>query len=325
MGTRPKSKFTFVMISAVDRPVRSLRIPRPLLYWIPGTCALVVTGIILWQLSIHKDYQQEIVSLQQQMNQEALALQQEITDRESTIHILQDELFTLVEQANAVQRQLTEIQALELELREISGLTDAQEKDNPSHAAAVRSTSLSTGGEAQLGTSSQLQELAARIYSSMEDADAEMYTLSTKLLEAKSSLLEEIETRQRTPSIWPAISRKVTSGFGFRRDPFSGRSQHHDGIDIADHAGAAVMASAKGKVEDEGWDAQKGNYIIIAHGRALHTVYMHLLKVSVSKGQQVEKGEVIGQMGSTGRSTGPHLHYEVHVERKPVNPALFLK
>jgi murein DD-endopeptidase MepM/ murein hydrolase activator NlpD len=323
------------MISDVDRPVRSLRIPRPLLYWIPGTCAAVLIGVVCWQVSIHRDYQADILNLHQINHQEAAAYQQEISERDRTIHMLQDDLLSLGEQADAVQRQLDEIQALEEELRGISGVVEgedthednAEEERSLSHVSSrssIQPTALSVGGEARLGTSDQLKKLAQSISISMDNADTQMNELTPKLEQAKAALLEEIEIRKRTPSLWPTASRQVTSGFGFRRDPFTGRSTHHSGIDIADDSGSTIVATAKGKVEEEGWDSQKGNYIIIAHGYGIRTVYMHLVKINVSKGQQVEKGEAIGKMGSTGRSTGPHLHYEVHAHQKPVNPAPFL-
>lgn len=329
MGNRKKSRLTFVVISDVDRPVRSLRIPKPLLYWVPGSCAAALAAALLWHGSIQRGYQEEIVTLKQTIAHNAAGYRYQLSDKDSTIQQLQDDLLVLADQADAVQARLEEIQALERELRDITGLPQ-EEGEPPQNAGAsfnltTLSQPLDVGGEQQLGSHDQLSRLAEQIRGSFLLADGQMGDLTSHLEQAREALLEEIEIRKRTPSIWPTTSREVTSGYGFRRDPFTGRSAHHSGIDIADDTGATIYATAKGIVEEEGWDSQKGNYIIVSHSYDVHTIYMHLSKIDVSEGQQVEKGEAIGQMGSTGRSTGPHLHYEVLKNRKPVNPAPFLK
>lgn len=329
MGNRKKSRLTFVVISDVDRPVRSLRIPKPLLYWIPGSCAAALAATLLWLGSVQRGYEEEIVALKQTIEHNTAAYRYQLSGKDSTIQQLQDDLLVLAEQADAVQARLDELQALERELRDITGLpqedSEAPQEAGTSYNLTTLSQPLAAGGEHRLGSNDQLARLAERIRGSFLLADGQMTDLTPHLEAAREALLEEIEIRKRTPSIWPTASREVTSGFGFRRDPFTGRSAHHSGIDIADDKGSTVYATAKGKVEEEGWDSQKGNYIILSHGYDLHTIYMHLSKIDVSEGQQIEKGEAIGQMGSTGRSTGPHLHYEVHKSRKPVNPAPFLK
>ncbi|MGH9430256.1 MAG: M23 family metallopeptidase [Terriglobia bacterium] len=127
------------------------------------------------------------------------------------------------------------------------------------------------------------------------------------------------------PSLWP-VHGEITAGFGERMDPFSGESAFHSGLDIAAPKGTVVEAAGDGIVLSAGRaEAGYGNEIVIDHGSGITTTYGHLSKVFVVVGQEVKRGEVIGTVGMTGRTTGPHLHYEVRVHQTPVNPAKFLK
>jgi murein DD-endopeptidase MepM/ murein hydrolase activator NlpD len=128
---------------------------------------------------------------------------------------------------------------------------------------------------------------------------------------------------QNVPSIWPVRGR-VTAGFGQRQDPFSGEGVFHSGVDISVPFGTHIEAGADGIVMSAGWDSGYGNEIIVDHGYGMTTKYGHLSKIYVVVGQEVKRGEVIGAVGMTGRTTGPHLHYEVIVNDTPVNPMKYL-
>lgn len=125
------------------------------------------------------------------------------------------------------------------------------------------------------------------------------------------------------PSLYPATGR-VTSRFGYRSDPITGRKTFHEGYDIANSYGTPIYATADGIVTFSGRNSGYGNEIIINHGNGFETVYAHNSKNIVKKGDFVRKGQVIAYMGSTGRSTGAHLHYEVRKYGTPVNPANYL-
>lgn len=125
------------------------------------------------------------------------------------------------------------------------------------------------------------------------------------------------------PSLWPVHGR-VTAGFGERMDPFSGEPAFHPGIDIADPYGTDVVATGDGLVIEAEPDAGYGRSILIDHGDGITTRYAHLSKIFVVVGEQVKQGEIIGAIGMSGRTTGPHLHYEVRIHGIPVNPARFL-
>ncbi len=121
------------------------------------------------------------------------------------------------------------------------------------------------------------------------------------------------------------FSGSITSSFGHRENPFGGADvETHKGLDISGPMGAPVKAMAKGVVAFAGTRGGYGNCIILKHGNGFETLYGHLSKILVSEGQQINIGQQIGKIGSTGRSTGPHLHYEIHRNGQKINPASFL-
>ncbi len=127
-----------------------------------------------------------------------------------------------------------------------------------------------------------------------------------------------------TPSIWPVYG-KLESGIGGRRNPFGGRGfEYHEGQDIDAAYGTPVQVAAGGKVTIAGWLRGYGNVVYVDHGNGLSTRYGHLSEIDVTVGQTVTQGQKIGLVGSTGRSTGPHLHYEVRINNQPVDPKPYL-
>ena len=127
-----------------------------------------------------------------------------------------------------------------------------------------------------------------------------------------------------TPMGYPRIS-SITSIFGFRADPFDNKhAEFHPGIDFQGQTGDAVRCTANGHIVFAGWAGGYGNCIRIAHTNNFETLYGHLSKIEVKVGQTVKVGDVIGKVGSTGRTTAPHLHYEVRKDGKPINPVKFL-
>lgn len=126
------------------------------------------------------------------------------------------------------------------------------------------------------------------------------------------------------PSLWPVVG-PITSSFGERQDPFNGEGAFHAGIDISTSFGQAVRATADGMVLTAGLASGYGREIMIDHGHGIQTLYGHLSGFAVSSGQEVKRGQVIGYVGTSGRSTGPHLHYEVRIRNTPVNPHKYLR
>jgi murein DD-endopeptidase MepM/ murein hydrolase activator NlpD len=128
---------------------------------------------------------------------------------------------------------------------------------------------------------------------------------------------------ESTPSVWPA-GGWVTSGFGWRSSPFTAKKEFHKGLDVSAPSGTPIYAPSRGVVSFIERDAGYGLVLNLSHGAGLVTRYAHLQRVNVKMGQVVQRGEVVAFMGDSGRSTGPHLHYEVRIGGVPVNPMRYI-
>lgn len=140
---------------------------------------------------------------------------------------------------------------------------------------------------------------------------------------ARMSALED--GLDSVPQVMPADMRMISSGFGYRRDPFTGRPAMHSGLDFRGPAGSPIRAAAEGRVSFVGTRQGYGKVVEVSHGNGLLTRYAHMSAWKSRVGQEVEAGDVIGLIGSTGRSTGPHLHFEVRINGRAVNPRPFLE
>ena len=146
--------------------------------------------------------------------------------------------------------------------------------------------------------------------------------LQTDFRELVEAMWDQRQVLDSTPSIVPvrADSYWFSSGFGWRRSPFTGAKEFHNGLDICSSKGTPIVAPADGVVYRKGQHRYLGKYIRINHGRGITTTYGHLSGLSVERGQKVKRGDIIGFMGNTGRSVGTHLHYSLKVKTKYVNP-----
>jgi len=143
-------------------------------------------------------------------------------------------------------------------------------------------------------------------------------------LERKLRVIERTSSPEYLPTIWAHLG-KINNEFGFRRNPFGGRSyEFHSGMDIDGDRGDMVVAPADGRIKTAGWQGGYGRLVEIDHGNGLTTRYGHLSKLEVKEGDRIKRGQLIALVGSTGRSTGPHLHYELRLDKKAINPRRFL-
>jgi murein DD-endopeptidase MepM/ murein hydrolase activator NlpD len=157
---------------------------------------------------------------------------------------------------------------------------------------------------------------------SIEDYD---YLRKTRMIALGSKSSQRMGSSPR-PSLWPVEGRLILSSYGQRLDPFSGEGAFHKGVDISAATGTSVRAAADGIVVHAEWaSGGYGRLVVIDHGGGLQTFYAHLSKISVRAGQGIRRGEQVGEVGSSGRVTAPHLHYEVRMAGAPVNPSKFLE
>ncbi|HAC59070.1 peptidoglycan DD-metalloendopeptidase family protein [Parvibaculum sp.] len=178
------------------------------------------------------------------------------------------------------------------------------------------------GGEAQGGPFIDLADTDALAGGGDESGFAKQLFRVSQNLKKMADLEESIA---RMPLASPLVSYRKTSSFGSRRDPFNGRMAFHSGEDMAAYYGAPIYAPASGKVTYAGWKGGYGRVIEIDHGNGFRTRYGHLGKISVKAGQEIAFREVLGKVGSSGRSSGPHLHYEVWFDGIVRNPSKFIE
>jgi len=165
--------------------------------------------------------------------------------------------------------------------------------------------------------------LVHQMKADVERLQSEATSREISLSELEKVLHSKQEVLVHTPSIWP-VQGWVTSDFGFRANPFTGLTQMHEGIDISNRTGTVVVSPGNGFVSDIGNDWVHGKFLIISHGFGMTTRYSHLNKVLVKAGQKVKRGDKIAEVGTSGKTTGPHLHYEVKLNGIPVNPMRYV-
>ena len=228
-------------------------------------------------------------------------------------------------QATGASRAVQSLEGVINDLGQRSTLDPAQARAIQKLPAVVKSHAAGGVSESSRAISDVVSSLSP--LSSPEDTFGVLRDLLQGLESRLSSVRRSVEKREAlaaaTPSIWPAHGW-LTGMFGGRPDPFTGEPDIHQGIDIATDKGNPVYATADGKVQSAGAAGQYGNLIVIGHDFGLSTRYGHLSRFNVRVGQHVARGDVIGYVGSTGRSTGAHLHYEILANGRQINPLQLL-
>jgi murein DD-endopeptidase MepM/ murein hydrolase activator NlpD len=163
----------------------------------------------------------------------------------------------------------------------------------------------------------------APLVPTMGDTLAEYNYLRTTNMAGRSRNIFALADLNVMPSGWP-VNGRLMDGFGHRSDPFSGEGAMHTGVDISAEFGTPVKATGDGVVIHANWNGGYGRCVIVDHGNGYQTWYAHLSRMDVVEGDEIRQGDVIGRVGTTGRSTGAHLHYEVRIRSTPVNPYRFL-
>jgi murein DD-endopeptidase MepM/ murein hydrolase activator NlpD len=327
-------RYTVVMIPEAGQRVVRFRMPRMVLFVMPLLVAALAVSLYL----LKDAYDQSLVilhDLEAKLSLRESELTQTIFEKNKEIQRLQEDILALSEEAEAVRDKVESLKKLEAELRGLTGQTDdagevtvASALESLSYPAA--STDEGEWGDYSIGgleipiRTMGVEDIVEETSSEFAALAEEMDGLTASLEDAKEDYIAFQHLMRITPSIWPVASRKITSKFGYRKDPFTGRPSVHSGIDIGSNSGSPVAATADGTVIFAGYDRYAGNNVIIDHSAGIKTRYMHLSKITVKQGQQVQRGDEIGKVGTTGRSTGPHLHYEVIKDGEPVDPRPYM-
>lgn len=258
-------------------------------------------------------------------------LEHELDEAQKQLRASSSQVMSLTGRLRSLEEDVRRVQQFDAKLRVIMNIEQSGEaftrEDEAEAPGGVDGAGGTPGAAAALSNPlffSRHQELyIRRLHSLVDDLGATIRLEEVDQQKLVSFLRSNKDTLLSTPSIWP-VKGYLTSGFGWRRSPMTGASRMHQGLDISNRPGTPVRATARGSITFSGWDGAYGICIHVEHGAGIVTRYAHLQKSSVKVGDYVQRGDVIGAVGNTGRSTGPHLHYEVRLNGVPVNPMRYI-
>ena len=276
--------------------------------------ASLIVGILM--SGAHFTYINKITKLQVQLERErnTVATTRAKQDEQNKRYI--EELTALSEQATLTQWRMRELVQLERNLRHLTR--------SDGIIATIPQSTLAAGGLIAIPDPLQIPAAAEQVkskYDSLLKSVAHITVRYQSMVDTFTSLDAQI---RQTPLMWPTESRLINSTFGFRTDPFTKKSAQHNGIDLHGETGDPVYATADGIVVKSDYDPLYGNHLLIEHSQAYSTTYMHMSQLFVQSGDRVARGDQIGTIGSTGRSTGPHLHYEIYHFGEIIDPQPYL-
>lgn len=296
-----RREYTIMLVPHHGKGVKSIRIP--IQYFKVATGTAICLVLLIFGTLFHFQYK-AAHAVFDKVEYERL---QQVNDEQTK------EIIKLSQQTAKLQENMNRLNALETDVRRMLNLGDA--------APTSRSGDIHNGftGQGGPGPVPKLSDLE----NTVEELQQAVVVREQSLQQIKAQIAERNAKLARTPSIWPTEG-EITSGFGARSSPFGAGQDWHPGIDIANNYGTPVHATADGVVVFAGWYAGYGKLVQIDHGNGIETLYGHNQALLVQVGQQVKKGDIISEMGSTGLSTGPHSHYEVRVNGTAVDPTSFL-
>jgi murein DD-endopeptidase MepM/ murein hydrolase activator NlpD len=314
------NRFTFVIIPDANSTVRRFEVPK-LVPYIAGAALLALLTVTLVLFIFHSRTEIVAEQLKDRIVSQETVYSSTVQEKDETIELLQSEVIQLSQQTAEMKVRIDDIRRLEDEVRSITGSGKA------ATAAVVEGADVSAamGGINRKATDGEVTTLLTQTRSQLNLMNKDLALLKDSISDSKEKALALQEQLRITPSIWPVDSRQLTSGFGLRRDPFTFRPSFHGGYDISAPMNSEVRVTADGQVSSVGKDIDRGNYIMVDHANGLQTLYMHLNSALVNKGDLVPKGSLIGLVGSTGRSTGYHLHYEILKNGESIDPKPYLK
>jgi murein DD-endopeptidase MepM/ murein hydrolase activator NlpD len=303
-----KKFFTILVLPDASSQIRRFHIAKPILSTVAATAGLIFVAFLflIYQSVGHTGHMLELRQLRTTTNEQA----------------------HLSEKVERLESQLTQLRELDHRLRTVAGLEvkDAERSilgvggaDTLSSSALMVAAVAHQGSTADAAKKVRVDSMGGeldRLSREMNDRGKSFQGL-IQSLEAKRSVLTS------TPTIWP-VKGWLTAGFGPRLSPFTGRKQMHEGVDISNTVGTPIIAPADGVVTYTGPLGGFGNVVSVDHGHKISTFYAHLQQHKVSQGQRVRRGDVIGLVGTSGRVTGPHLHYEIQVNEVAVDPTKYV-
>ena len=237
-------------------------------------------------------------------------------EQERMESVYRDRLANLQGALDATAQELQQLHALKNHFMEMATPSSMREK---------RGTQENGKGGPFVPTSKASLRLHQPLSASMDDTAAEFHELQKTIVNMRADWNNQLTWLKTLPTGMPIGGEfRVTSGFGMRNDPFTGTLARHEGLDFTASTGTPILAAADGVVTRSGWEDTYGNIVEVTHAEGFVTRYAHISKRIATEGQKVKRGERIAEVGSTGRSTGPHLHYEIFRFGRVLDPAQVL-
>ena len=304
-------KITLVVVPEGPKKIRQIKIPR---FWV-FSLAVLFLGASVSLAWVIKDY---------------LSIKRSLPHLNS----LQEENTLQKQQINSLAGKVETITQKLAELKDFDRKVRAMVSADPPKGGWIESSGeqqqfIGIGGsDSSLGGGNSPSErghkkLVRLMYRSLDNLDSDIAVQKDEKVELMRLLDRQKSILACTPSVWPARGW-VSSTFGYRLSPFTSEKELHRGLDISGRKGAPVIAPADGVVMSVDSDPGYGRTVVINHGYGLATIYAHLDKVHVKKGQAVRRHQEIAEVGDSGRTTGCHLHYEIHMNGVPVNPFRYI-
>lgn len=295
-------KFTIMVVPKATSKIRSFKVSEKAIHITISALILVLvtTGIFTYRYISFHNKARQLVPLRRDYNQQKLQLQ---TLAQTTTNLKKD--IDRLEKFNSKFRVIVGLPQLEENIHQVSGL-----------GGGLEDTFLEFAQRRENEFINRMQKELTELCLKVQKQQDNLQSLSD-VVEDKKSLLA------CTPSIWPTRGW-LTSGFGYRNSPFTGQREMHKGLDIATRFNQPVRATADGVVTFAGRKGSLGKVIVIEHGYGYSTRYGHASRLVAKVGSRVKRNQVIAYVGNTGRSTGPHLHYELRINGVSANPFNYL-
>ena len=296
-------KITIVYLPDGINAVRQFKIPKVLVGLALGL-AIFALGFLIWASNDYLQLKKSIpenISLLQQNNQ------------------YKNQLKSLASKIDQINKKVADLKEFETKLKIMVNL-DTNKEDTQFLGIGGSDFSIL---DSEDSSGKATQKVVSLMHQSLDNLTTEISVQNQEKTELFEFLSNQKSMLSCTPSITPAVGW-VSSGFGYRISPFTNKKDFHSGIDISSRIGTEILSPADGVVSAINTSDGLGLSLVINHSYGLQTEYGHLSKVLVSRGQAVKRGQNIALMGNTGRSTGPHLHYEVHLNGVPVNPERYI-
>jgi murein DD-endopeptidase MepM/ murein hydrolase activator NlpD len=305
-----RKKISIFILNNSGAPIRQVTTSKPALVCLTLLLFIGLTGVGLLGYRHHQLLR--TIEVKSKVEEQAARQLIEIESQRKQIQ-------AFAEKIDSLKTRLVELNDFEKKIRVIANLEHPEDQAGLFGIGGSKPEDLNIGLELDKKHNGLIREMHDQI----DQIESAIYRQDVGF----ESLLEGIEKQQNllasTPAIHP-VDGWVTSGFGYRESPFTNKKEFHKGIDIAAPKGTPIVATANGTVTSAGAKGTLGRVMTIDHGHGIVTRFAHVAKFLKSPGDQVKRGETVALVGNSGRSTGPHVHYEVHLNGIPVNPKKYI-